>query len=630
MRAPFPDRDDSEASYLLTPEYRRLIDKVMSYARETVKDTSGGQSRQRVRWWSVLALLRSMASSPAAAAFTLRNRAQVAGAESEEEADHIGRHTVLDLTDSDATEGIDVAPSADIDEESETSERKVRNRLLAMAREAEALKGAKDAKLQKAITFISDLVKQGYQPLVFCRFIPTAEYVAQELRKHLPKQVEVAAVTGQLPPVEREERVLQLAKSPQRVLVCTDCLSEGINLQEYFNAVFHYDLSWNPTRHEQREGRVDRFGQARSKVKVLTYYGKDNTIDSIVLDVLINKHRTIRNTLGISVPVPMDTEQVVEAIFEGVLRDADQSSQSHLPGFEDVVHEKREELFRQWDASSEREKVSRTIFAQHSIKVDEVEKELNAVRGAIGLSDDVAEFTTEALQAYGAFIGEAAQKGAIRFNLQDVPIALRDAIDLHRFTSGKEGSLHVSFTQTGLPNALYLSRTHPLVEGLAAYVMDTALDSLNDSPIKPIARRCGLIKTSKVQTRTTLLLVRLRFHLQTPQRAGKEVQPLLAEECRLFAFRGIPQEASWFDDAQEIEALLHAESQANIPRVQIQHFLQQVRNGFDEYLQPKLEQFAHERATELLQAHRRVRRAASLGVRNVVVQPQLPPDIFDL
>ena len=42
-----------------------------------------------------------------------------------------------------------------------------------------------------------------------------------------------------------------------RVLVATDCLSEGINLQHDFDAVVHYDLSWNPTRHEQREGRVD-------------------------------------------------------------------------------------------------------------------------------------------------------------------------------------------------------------------------------------------------------------------------------------------------------------------------------------------------------------------------------------
>ena len=51
------------------------------------------------------------------------------------------------------------------------------------------------------------------------------------------------------------------AAHERRVLVATDCLSEGINLQEHFDAVVHYDLSWNPTRHEQREGRVDRYGQ---------------------------------------------------------------------------------------------------------------------------------------------------------------------------------------------------------------------------------------------------------------------------------------------------------------------------------------------------------------------------------
>ena len=55
-----------------------------------------------------------------------------------------------------------------------------------------------------------------------------------------------------------------------------------------------------PTRHEQREGRVDRYGQPSRTVRVLTFYGIDNQIDGIVLDVLIRKHKTIRNSLGIS------------------------------------------------------------------------------------------------------------------------------------------------------------------------------------------------------------------------------------------------------------------------------------------------------------------------------------------
>ena len=51
--------------------------------------------------------------------------------------------------------------------------------------------------------------------------------------------------------------------------------------------MLHYDLAWNPTRHEQREGRVDRFGQRRPEVRVVTHYGRDNPIDGVILDVLI-------------------------------------------------------------------------------------------------------------------------------------------------------------------------------------------------------------------------------------------------------------------------------------------------------------------------------------------------------
>ena len=102
--------------------------------------------------------------------------------------------------------------------------------------------------------------------------------------------------------------------TPQRLLVATDCLSEGINLQDSFDAVFHYDLPWNPTRLEQREGRADRFGQASPEVRVVTYYGADNGIDQIVLDVLLRKHRRIRSALGVSIPVPCDTNAVIEAV----------------------------------------------------------------------------------------------------------------------------------------------------------------------------------------------------------------------------------------------------------------------------------------------------------------------------
>lgn len=619
---PFPDRQDSEQTYKLSADYKRLIDKVMRYARETVSDpVDGSKHRQRVRWWSALALLRSISSSPAAASATLRSRAATADTETVEEADTIGRHTVLDLVENDLAEITDMVPGSDIEED--TGEQRLRRRLLEMAREAEALAGAKDEKLQRVIKLVEALLHDGFQPILFCRFIPTAEYVAAALRERLPRNVQVDAITGLLPPVERENRIAQLAESPQHVLVCTDCLSEGINLQEHFNAVVHYDLSWNPTRHEQREGRVDRYGQPSRQVRVVTYYGSDNPIDGIILDVLIRKHRTIRNSLGISVPVPVDTEQVIEAIFEGLLLRENtgyrESAQLLLPGLDDIWRGERlrDDMFKQWDAVSDREKRSRTMFAQESIKADEVAAELEAMRSAIGSGVDVRRFTIEALTANSATISEAGT-GSIQVDLRETPRALRDMLALNE-------TFKARFELPVQQGEVYLSRTHPVVESLASYVMDTALDPLSTE--SSIARRCGIIRTSTVQRRTTLLLLRLRFHIITQY--GTEVHQLLAEDCQVLAFTGSPQNAEWLNDNQQIEALLNARSEANVYPEQAREFLRRAINQFA-LLQPHLDQVAQERGKELLDAHRRVRAASQQRSVRYRVEPQLPLDVLGI
>jgi superfamily II DNA/RNA helicase len=92
-------------------------------------------------------------------------------------------------------------------------------------------------------------------------------------------------------------------KQVQRILVATDCLSEGINLQQLFDTVVHYDLSWNPTRHQQREGRVDRFGQPAKLVRSIMMFSPDSAIDGAVLDVTLRKAEEIRKATGVTVPL---------------------------------------------------------------------------------------------------------------------------------------------------------------------------------------------------------------------------------------------------------------------------------------------------------------------------------------
>ncbi len=76
-----------------------------------------------------------------------------------------------------------------------------------------------------------------------------------------------------------------------------------MNLQDNFDAIIHYDLSWNPTRHEQREGRVDRFGQKSGIVRTILLYGENNPVDGTVLEVILKKAGKIREELGVPVPI---------------------------------------------------------------------------------------------------------------------------------------------------------------------------------------------------------------------------------------------------------------------------------------------------------------------------------------
>jgi superfamily II DNA or RNA helicase len=622
---PFPEREEGEDTYKLSPEYKKLFDRVLEYARETVrdvKDTSKNHFQQRVRWWSALALLRSLASSPAAAAATLRNRAATVDAETPQEADEIGKRTILDMVEDEAAEGMDVAPGSDYGgEENEAVSN--RRRLLEMARIADSLSGEKDEKLNKAIKLVKELIKDGYRPILFCRFIPTAEYVAEALRKSL-KGVEVASVTGTLSPDERELRVAQLAESEKRVLVCTDCLSEGINLQQGFDAVIHYDLSWNPTRHEQREGRVDRFGQKTSKVRVLTYYGVDNQIDGIVLDVLLRKHRTIRSSLGISVPVPVDTEKVVEAIFEGLLLKSKPSAlDNYLPGFEEYMKPTREDLYGKWDAVTEREKRSRTLFAQETIKVDDVSHELQAAQEAVGSGVDVESFTRNALQMVGATV---QGKDGIQVDATEAPQGLKDLLS-QSLGTGFKPKFSARFDLPIKNNEYYLTRTHPLIESLSSFVLESALDPLNEKDIKNPARRCGVLRTKAIERRTTLLLMRFRYHLIKEQKGG-ESKPLLAEECGVMAFTGSPQSAEWLS-REEAEKLLQASPDANVNPDQARDFVQKVIDGFDS-LRPQLDEAAKKLGENLLDAHQRVRIASRQKGIQTHVEPNLPPDVLGI
>ncbi|HUZ26547.1 MAG TPA: helicase-related protein [Streptosporangiaceae bacterium] len=611
---PFPqDRLSRERPYTLAPEYSQLFADVLAYARETVQDPGGGPVRQRVRYWSALALLRALASSPRAAAVTLTTRARNLDAADVAEADQLGRSAVLDLPDEETYESADAAAGADDDPaEGETPQRR---RLRRFAKQARELEGAQDRKLAEGTRIVTELLLDGFNPIVFCRFIDTAEYVADHLARVLGAGYAVAAVTGSLPPEERTARIAELTSQAghRPVLVATDCLSEGVNLQQHFQAVVHYDLAWNPTRHEQREGRVDRFGQLAPTVRAVTLYGTDNAIDGIVLGVLLRKHEQIRKALGVSVPVPDRSDDVVQAILEGLLLSQGPGEQLAL----DLGSERRDELHREWDSSAAREKQSRTKFAQYGIQPGDVARELAEIRASLGSGAEIDGFTAEALRALHAEVTDTPDGFTAR--TAPLPIGLRDAL-----TPGHREPLPFRRELPVPPGAARLDRTDPDVAAIARYILESALDPSLPADLRP-ARRCGVMRTSAVQRRTTVLLVRFRMHVGLPGR--DEGRQVVAEEAQVLAFRGRAADPDWLAEADAAE-LLAARPAGNVPPDQAADFAEQAIAGLPD-LGVHIDQVADDLAGRLRESHLRVREAAGQRVRRrVTVTAQKPADVL--
>ena len=590
-----------ELTYQLSSEYRELFDAALAYATETVR---GSEPAHRLRWWSALALLRSIGSSPAAALATLENRAKNASrSTSQEMADH---PDLFDYAIDDDEEGTgDEIPVGVLEEE---RDERARRHLRQLGELARVCFGDADTKLAGLVTICRDLVDAGYRPIVFCRYIPTANYVAKELARRL-NGVEVRAVTGEIPGPKRPEAVAELAGHERRLLVATDCLAEGINLQSLFDAVVHYDLLWNPSRMAQREGRVSRLNQPSPTVRVVTYYGSDNYIDQLVLEVLQKRHVTIRSETGVAVPVPGDPNALIEAFARRLLTGTGSLLATQL-SFDGMDEEARQ--IGEWEQAAERERRSRTLFAQEGIKVDEVAKELARVRDAIGGGADVRRFLVDATTALGAHVIERA--GSVQIDLTEMSPALRDALGLT--------TLRARVEPPAAAGEILLSRTHPVVAGLARYVLDTALDKGSDG----VARRAGVVRTNVVTTRTVLVLARHRLHLFDGDTATR--RQLLAEDCAVVAFTGEPSHPVWLP-VSEVKDLLHAPPSGNVASEQAREVMTEIIESAEGW-RAGLTEDARRRAKELLEDHRRVRQSSQRRVRGLDVEAQLPVDVIGL
>jgi superfamily II DNA or RNA helicase len=629
----FPKRVPSDEHYRLSDAYGSLFQKTYEFCTELVRTgQSLGKRQQRVRYWAALALLRCVMSSPAAAIAAL-DRRDGALPQTEEEADFS-----QNIFESGNEQTDDSQPTPPIESAEQTMPESDRRKLRDLSRLAESIAHSPgDTKLAGCAKLVAGLLREGFHPIVWCRYIATADYVAEGLQRLLSPEfdnVRVASITGLLSDDERRAKVAELTEERRRVLVATDCLSEGINLQNAFNAALHYDLPWNPNRLEQREGRVDRFGQTLSKtVKTIRFFSPDNPVDGVVIRVLLNKAREIHQALGTHVPVPEESETVTQAVLQALFfrgRTAEEAIPQMELGLElpEVVA-----LHRSWDLDAARERENRTRFAQRALKPEEVTRELQATDAVLGDPAAVQSFVLNACQRLGIAIQPATSDRSRSHALAlsrsspvyrvavapDARASLPSAIS-SALPATKSGQWLVSFISPTPEGAEYLGRNHRFVATLAQFLMEEALTKGGAAR----ASRCGAMRTRSVSRLTTLYLLRLRFLIEQPGRT-----PLLAEEVQVMGHTGPSDKPTWINPDEVLTLLEKAHADANIRDEEKRELTAAALAGY-EHLDAAIKQNLQGRAEALTEAHRRIRQAVSLKVRGLTVKPQFPPDLLGL
>jgi superfamily II DNA or RNA helicase len=626
---PFPVRDPFEWSYDLSREYADFFSDIIDFARKLVVPDPAGKRKKRVQYWTALALLRGVMSSPEAGVKMLNTRLDRLAVAAPDSDPAIGEDSEAEnpIRDLDYGFEADNAPTQVL-EQGDWSEHQ-RRQLKSFAERLEKLGNLQyDGKLFAAAIVLEEWLEKGFNTVVFCRYIETAKYLGSHLGPALRKKyskVDIQVVTSEDPDDVRRQRIDEMSGDKPRVLIATDCLSEGINLQELFTAVLHYDLPWNPNRLEQREGRVDRFGQKAPEVKACLLYGADNPIDGIVLDVLLRKVREIKRATGINVPFPEDSQSIIDTITQALLLNPDRRIEKK-PGEQNQLlfdftdfgeaAAAKAKVTRKVDEAAKRETASRSIFAQHAIKAHEIEEDLRAVDEAIGDPKAVQDFVTNTLSN---LLGVQVTREREGFGIVpgNLPPQLVDLLPAPK--TGVTKLIKISFESPTPEGYHYLGRNHRFVEQLCQFVMANTLARQDKR-----AARTAVIRTRQVARKTTLLLFRCRNVIE--QNSGKH--QIVAEEMLLWGWRGTPGEREFLHHAEAKALLTGARASSDLsPQARAGFLNNELRLMHS--LAAQFEVIAEQQSKCLVAAHERFSSLMDKQ-RFQVVYPVLPMDLLGI
>jgi len=386
-RSPFPQRDAQPVPVEPSKNEARLFTLLSEYARLLM-----GQNPSVPAQWLAMHFMRRASSSPLALYRSLTNRIERLNA--------LGREPAAD----EAAEP-DLGPLVDRPDErggEESADRaydvawvervRIKTELGSLTGLQEALKARArrpDSKFKRLTKLLTGELA-GKKTIVFTRYRDTLEYLGSLLPKRL-QGVPVFTLHGGHTEAERDDVLDRFARAEQAVLVATDVISEGLNLQYHASQVVHYELPWNPNRLEQRNGRVDRFGQPEPVVRVrMLFY--ERSLDALIFRRLIDKALRIKEEFGV-VPNYFGDEDYVRDVVQSIFQ-----KEGLLP------HSRQMGLFEQAetdDAELARRARQEGFYGHSEFQLPDVERALSHTYGNLTAPERLGGFFARAAAQWG-------------------------------------------------------------------------------------------------------------------------------------------------------------------------------------------------------------------------------------
>ncbi len=626
--AVFPEqvRIDDNEQYIVGDAYKQLLNELIDFIKRGLREAKKEDNRnRRYIYWDLLALMRGVMSSPAAGISMLENKIKN---EQETETDEtVADDAVYKFNDTlkDLINADDTVPGAY--RKASRAEKSRLNRFVDMLRDIQQRDA--DNKVKQAVKLTSFAVESGKNPIIFCQYIQTAEYVGKYLTEKLRKnkkfkRVNVGVITSRLSDEERKIRIDELALSERHVLVCTDCLSEGVNLQQAFDTVIHYDLPWNPNRVEQRNGRIDRFGQTSPEVLISTMYADNNPVDKIVLNVLYKKQNEIKKRLGVYLPIAENDASLMERIMEEIIvlkteNQTDFMQKSLFDDDEEFQEQERQEQELQIRRIEEDQRVSRTYYAHNNkaMSPERLVESLRQAREVIGSVDDTERFVVAELRHAGVDVMTDGDKSYHSVD-GDLPLSLRNR---GYFRPDPKGRIRISFASPTPKGYMYIGRNHTLVEDLSRAVVN---DTINGGELA--AARALVMETDMVKKPTTVMLMRVRSVIRDKKAADRQ---LVGEEMIFIGYRGRIERHDFLSQEECRRLFFEAKATGNID-AETQALTFRTRTEWindESLLRLHTDEIALERANRLVESFARYRTYAAADEYQVV-EPVLPMDII--